>query len=97
MAISTYAGIDNVPRQSHPMARASTFRCQPSVESRVSGDHAVDPVGLPHQRVDRAHPGGVGEMIAPIVGIGSFLLTTATLMQTEQLMAASWRSPCWGS
>jgi len=41
----------------------------------------------PASAVDRAHPGGVGEMIGANVGIGSFLLTTGNLMQTDQLMA----------
>ena len=61
MAVSTYAGIDNVQRNLIRMAQSFNIPF-PSilVERRAAGHAAFDPVRLPHQRFDRAHPGGVG-------------------------------------
>jgi NitT/TauT family transport system permease protein len=88
MAISTYAGIDNVPRNLIRMAQSFNIPLpaivwkvvvpgiMPSILSgcRISASIALILVVS-------------AEMIGANVGIGSFLLTTGNLMQTDQLMA----------
>jgi NitT/TauT family transport system permease protein len=88
MAISTYAGIDNVPRNLIRMAQSFDVPLSaiiwkvvvpgtlPSVLSgcRISASIALILVVS-------------AEMIGANVGIGSFLLTSGNLMQTDQLMA----------
>jgi NitT/TauT family transport system permease protein len=88
MAISTYAGIDNVPRNLIRMAQSFNVPLSaiiwkvvvpgimPSILSgcRISASIALILVVS-------------AEMIGANVGIGSFLLTTGNLMQTDQLMA----------
>jgi NitT/TauT family transport system permease protein len=88
MAISTYAGIDNVPRNLIRMAQSFNIPLpaivwkvvvpgiMPSILSgcRISASIALILVVS-------------AEMIGANVGIGSFLLTTGNLMQTDQLLA----------
>jgi len=88
MAISTYAGIDNVPRNLIRMAQSFNIPLpaivwkvvvpgiMPSILSgcRISASIALILVVS-------------AEMIGANVGIGSFLLTSGNLMQTDQLMA----------
>src|ERR1700716_88119 len=88
MAISTYAGIDNVPRNLIRMAQSFNIPLpaivwkvvvpgiMPSILSgcRISASIALILVVS-------------AEMIGANVGIGSFLLTTGNLMQTDKLMA----------
>ncbi|HEY4407793.1 MAG TPA: ABC transporter permease subunit, partial [Xanthobacteraceae bacterium] len=88
IAISTYAGIDNVPRNLIRMAQSFNVPLSaiiwkvvvpgimPSILSgcRISASIALILVVS-------------AEMIGANVGIGSFLLTTGNLMQTDQLMA----------
>src|SRR5258708_30312927 len=89
MAISTYAGIDNVPRNLIRMAQSFNIPLpaivwkvvvpgiMPSILSgcRISASIALILVVS-------------AEMIGANVGSGSFLLTTGNLVQTDPLMAA---------
>lgn len=89
MAISTYAGVDSVPRNLIRMAQSFNIpfhailrnviipATMPSILSgcRISASIALILVVA-------------AEMIGANIGIGAYLLTAGNLMQTEQLMAA---------
>jgi len=88
MAISTYAGIDNVPRNLIRMAQSFNVPL-PAIIWKV-----VVPGTLPSILSGCRISASIAlilvvsaEMIGANVGIGSFLLTSGNLMQTDQLMA----------
>jgi NitT/TauT family transport system permease protein len=88
MAISTYAGIDNVPR--HLIRMAQSFNIPlPAIVWKVVVP-GIMPSILSGCRISASIALILvvsAEMIGANVGIGSFLLTTGNLMQTDQLMA----------
>jgi NitT/TauT family transport system permease protein len=88
MAISTYAGVDNVPRNLIRMAQSFNLPV-PSIVLNV-----VIPGMLPSVLSGCRISASIAlilvvsaEMIGANVGIGAFLLTAGNLMQTDQLMA----------
>lgn len=88
MAISTYAGIDNVPRNLIRMAQSFNMPVHAILR------HVIFPAILPAMLSGCRISSSIAlilvvsaEMIGANTGIGAFLLTTGNLMQTDQLMA----------
>jgi sulfonate transport system permease protein len=88
IAISTYAGIDNVPRNLIRMAQSFNMPF-PAILQKV-----VLPGMLPSLISGLRISASIAlilmvsaEMIGANVGLGAFLLTAGNLMQTDQLMA----------
>jgi ABC-type nitrate/sulfonate/bicarbonate transport system permease component len=89
MAISTYAGVDSVPRNLIRMAQSF------DIPTHAILRHVVIPATLPSILSGCRISASIAlilvvaaEMIGATVGIGAYLLTVGNLMQTEELMAA---------
>jgi len=89
MAISTYAGVDSVPRNLIRMAQSFDIPVHAIVRNVIIP--ATMPSILSGCRISASIAlilVVAAEMIGANVGIGAYLLTAGNLMQTDQLMAA---------
>jgi len=89
MAISTYAGVDSVPRNLIRMAQSFDIPVHAIIRKVIIP--GIMPSILSGCRISASIAlilVVAAEMIGATIGIGAYLLTTGNLMQTDQLMAA---------